>query len=333
MPAASLLINQSSIAVLLLIGGYPSEVYSSERIGWLEQSLQDLSDQSLKPSEILVSLNSSVSSNKHVINLVKSYLPDSKILSFSLNRSGALNFETLLALSNSEYVCFWSDHDVHSSQFLRECLDHMQDNSAVLCCPLINYIYETGEPYLPKPQSLQPLNTSTLSKRESLAKAMSSDILGSIYGIWSKKVFEIINIYGHESIDILAVYAASLLGNIVFFESQCSSLVLRHKVAKVNNHNSLLPSEIMNPSEYMVTRHSRFLKILKKVIIESSDNENSSSHLLCTVRNVLSTNKNCYGLRYPGVRFLLKSFVLCLKCRISLGTFILHLIYFASHKI
>jgi len=322
-----------SIAVLFLVGGYPSETYSSERINWLERSLQDLCNQSLTPSEVLVSLNATVSHNEFVFNLVHKYLPKAKILNYSFNRSGLLNFETLLQFANSDYICFWSDHDIHSANFLSESIHHIQKNSAVLSCPIINYVYESGEPYLPCPQSLEPLNTVIMSKSESFKKVLASDIKGAIYGVWSKKIFKNINIIGHENIDILCVYAAALQGNMVFFESRSSLLVLRHKVAKVNNHDSLLPSEIMDPVDYNATRHFRFFKVLRKIINDSSDDENTESSLLCIARSAFSSRNNCYGSRYPGVRFLVRSFVLCLRWRLDIRTFMLQLAYFANKSI
>jgi hypothetical protein len=299
----------TSVSVLLLIGCYPSEEYSSLRIHWLEESLKDLANQVLPPTEILVSLNNTVYLDNRVIQLISKYIPMAQTFLYHLPRSGSLNFETILQFASSEFVCFWSDHDRHSPLFLKEACFYASSTTASHVCPVINYIYENGEPYHPEPTSLSAQETTCLDSLDSFAQALASDVRGSIYGLWKRALFDNFSIFCHESIDFLLVYYAALNGGYVYFESCSEALTLRHKIGKTVNHDSLLPKSIMSVFHYQASRHARFLRVLIDIIELSALDGPLRTKARKIVRSTFSSKSNCYGQAYYGLKILALNFV------------------------
>ncbi|MEA5474674.1 glycosyltransferase [Synechococcus sp. CCY9201] len=314
-----------SLSVLLLIGCYESEAYDERRLDWLEMSLNDLRCQTFRPTEIIVSLNSSVSHSDFVTKLVSTYIDTYSCVKYSLPRSGAFNFETLISLATSDLICFWSDHDRHGKLFLEQCVKAVVDYPAMHACPIINYAFEDGRPYTPEPVSLFAVNTCSLSSVDSLKSALSSDIRGSIYGIWKRQLFNNIPSYGIEKIDFLLVYAAALSGGYVFFESDKESLVLRHKKSKGNNHSKLLPSLIMSEDNYRMTAHSRLLRGLVSIIGQSSLGALEKSRAMVVVRKTFSSKSNYCGCSYLGAKLMLKSIISLVRGRQSISSFVIQL--------
>ena len=108
------------VSVLFFIGGYKDEIYDEKRIKWLKKSIKDLKEQTNDPLEILISTNQTVYNNKIVKELIDTNFSHSNIFISNFYRSALLNFESLIQLVKQKYICFWSDHDLHHPNFLKE---------------------------------------------------------------------------------------------------------------------------------------------------------------------------------------------------------------------
>jgi len=179
-------LSSKSLTVCLLVGCYPGEDYGHKRIDWLRSVIDDICRQTLRPSHVLISINSSVSPcSEKEIRAALARLGDYSILKTYYPRNATLNFEMLLAVAHTEYVSFWSDHDYHSPSFCETLISCLQSKPS-LGLIAVHDIDQSLESLINcELQGVRAISTSCLSTH-SKAKLAVSIPVGSIYGMWRR---------------------------------------------------------------------------------------------------------------------------------------------------
>lgn len=320
------------ISVLLFIGGYEDEIYDKKRVKWLKKSINDLKIQSIEPSEILISVNQTVYKNKIVKELVETNFSHSNIFSSNFYRSPLLNFECLIQLARQKYICFWSDHDLHHPNFLKDLYQVISSNQVSHVAPIFSGVPENEDEIKDSHvKVLSTTNTSNMEKVKSFDISMNTYIMGSIYGIWEKKIFKNFEMVGNEKFDFLSVIASSLEKGFIFFEPSENLFGLRIVIKKTKEnysiHSGLCPSNILSPVIYSITDFYRFyISIIQ--IIENSDLSNSEKvSCILNLENALRGKKNFYGVANIGVKLLIKEFIKLITFKSKLHEFFFLLTY------
>ena len=325
------------ISVLFFIGCYENELYDDKRVKYLKKSIKDLKEQTNNPSEILISINQNLYNNKKVKELINTNLSHSKIFISNFYRSPLLNFESLIQFAKQKYICFWSDHDLHHPNFLKELYKVISSNQASHVSSLISGIPENdNEIKNSHKKYISPINTSKMKKVRRFDIGISSFISGSVYGMWEKDLFKNLIMVGNEYFDWLFVIASSLEKGFIFFESEENLLGLRGKNTKSNdnfgNHAKLCPINILSPKIYSITNFYRFyISIIQ--IIENSDLSNSEKvSCILNFENALRGEKNFFGVANLGVKLLIKEFINLITFKSKLHEFLFLLTYSINAK-
>lgn len=174
------------LTICLLIGCYPGEDYCEDRISWLQSVIDDISSQTYRQSHLLVSINSNISpySEKKIYEAL-AQLDDYSIFKTHYPRNGMLNFEMLLAATQTEYVSFWSDHDRHSSSFCETLISYLKSNPELGLVAAHDVCSNLEKMINCEFRGAGVLRTSALSINSKAKLAMTIPI-GSLYGVWRR---------------------------------------------------------------------------------------------------------------------------------------------------
>ena len=325
--------NKLPISVLFFIGGYENEIYDKKRVKWLKKSINDLKKQSNDPLEILISISQIVYENKLVKELVETNFTHSNIFISNYYRSPLLNFESLIQHAKQKYICFWSDHDLHHPNYLKELYEVISSNQVSHASSLISAVIPENDNEIKDSHKklLSPINTSQMGKVKRFDICIKTYIMGSIYGIWEKDLFRNLEMVGNEKFDFLLVVASSLAKGFIFFEASENlfglRIVIKKTKGKYNNHSMLCPSNIFSPAIYSITNFYRFyISIIQ--IIENSDLSNSGKvSCILNFENALRGKKNFFGVANLGVRLLIKEFINLITFKSKLHEFLFLLTY------
>ena len=317
------------ISVLLLIGGYENEIYDDKRVKWLKRSILDLKEQSNDPLEILVSINKNIYNNKIVKELIDTNFTHSNIFISNFYRSPLLNFECLIQRATQKYICFWTDHDLHNSNFLKDLYHVISSNQVSHVAPIFSGVPANDDEIKDSHEKiLSTIDTSKIGKVKSFKMCVNSYIMGSIYGIWEKNIFKNIDMVGNEKFDFLLVIASSLEKGFIFFEPSKNLFGLRNLGTKrVKYHKTILPSNIFSSEIYFKTNFHRFYISILRIIENSCLTNSEKSICILILEKSLKGRNNFFGISKIGTRLLIKEFILLITFKANLHEFLFLLSY------
>tara|TARA_B100001248_G_C27367216_1_gene449706 strand:- start:183 stop:1226 length:1044 start_codon:yes stop_codon:yes gene_type:complete len=325
--------NKLPISVLFFIGGYENEIYDEKRVKWLKKSINDLKKQSNDPSEILISISQTVYKNKLVKELVETNFTHSNIFISNYYRSPLLNFENLIQLAKQKYICFWSDHDLHHPNYLKELFKVISSNQVSHASSLMAAVVPENDNEIKDSHKkiLSPINTSKMGKVKRFDICVKSYIMGSFYGIWEKELFKNLEMVGNEKFDYLYVVASSLGKGYIFFEASENlfglRIVIKKTKGKYSIHSGLCPSNIFSPVIYSITDFYRFYISVIQIIENSNLSNSEKLSCILNFENSLRGKKNFYGVANIGVKLLIKEFINLITFKSKLHEFLFLLTY------
>lgn len=311
------------VSVLFFIGCYKNEIYDKKRIEWLKKSINDLKKQTEDPQEILISTNKTIYKNKIVKELIETNFQDSNFFISNFYRSPLLNFESLIQLANEKYICFWSDHDLHHPNFLKDLYKVISSNQVSHVCPIYSAVPANEDDIKDSHiKVLSSVNTANMKKVKRFSKCINTQIMGSFYGIWEKDIYKNLEIVGHEKLDFLPILASSLEKGYIYFESSANLFGLRLTPSNASKHSTICPNNIFSPRVYSISNFYRFYISALQIIDDSSLTNSEKLKCISIFEKSFKARKNLFGASYLGIRLLIKEFILLLTFRTNLHEFL-----------
>jgi hypothetical protein len=296
--------KRCKLEVLLLIGCYKGEVYGADRASFLKRSLEDLAAQTFKPCGLIVSINSNLGGkSKSIRDMVLTCFPGTLFFESSFDRSAILNFEALVQLSSAEYLCFWSDHDIHHPGFLHSCVQAAESSRCSLVCPEITYFYSDDGSVARAPSCSPYFSSVNFSPSRNLEDFFKIDSMGAVYGLWRSCDLKRLPFIDLKSLDFLWQAMAQLMAGCAFIGEGSGLLLLReYRHSRGSNHSQLVQSISPFAAFAKGLKFSTAIAVLINWIHENIESGQSRRSLLRVVRQSLFAGVGFWNIKRPLLR-------------------------------
>ncbi len=225
--------SSGGVTVVLPLGGYSDENFAEERLQYLREVFDDLRAQTLTPDQLIVSVNGNVGSVafKEIESLVRDVGCPVLVTRAYMYLPASENFNRAVALVQTDYFTFWSDHDRHQPDFLERLVGFLRANPAFgLAASCCEHHTESGRS-LGRWSILNPMSIDADAPVERCMASLraNANLIGSAYGVFRTEVYSRCNkIYRCYSPDLALAFDITQYSKIVVLPELLWSQMARH---------------------------------------------------------------------------------------------------------